>query len=648
MITTMRRGSKSPLFLGLLGLIAVAFVVTGINAPGTTGFGSGLGAASLASVGGEDITVAEVTDQAERRLAQVRQQQPEATIEQLVASGGVEEIISGLVSQKALRAFADEVGMRVSKALVDGQIASMPAFFDLAGKFSEDTYREKLAAQRVTDAQLRDDLYTSTLAKQLLTPVGAAARVPQGVALPYASMLLESRTGQVGIVPSEAGGNVPEPTDAELATFYGNNRARYVVPERRVIRYALIGPEQAGATPPTEAEIAAFYRANAATFAGKETRVLSQVVLPDEAAARALSAKVTGGQSFVAAAAAAGFGAGDISIGPQDQASFARLTAEQVASQVFRLAEGGVSPPLRSPLGWHVVKVDAIRREAGKSLDAARGEIATRLAAEQSAKALEDFVSAIDKQIGDGASFADVATQRKLTVVQTPPITAAGASPEQPNFRPAPELTPLLANAFIAEPGEDPSVDAIPGANRYAMVAVDRIVPASPPPLTAIRVRVLADLKVKRAADRARALAAAIVAKVNAGMPIARAFAEAGIRSGAPRAITARRIDVARANQQIPPPIQMLFSLPQGRARLLAAPGDAGYFVVFLERVARGDAATSPGLIEATRTEFSKIAGQEYVEQFVGAIRGSRKVVRDQAAITRLKSQLNGTATPTR
>jgi len=249
---------------------------------------------------------------------------------------------------------------------------------------------------------------------------------------------------------------------------------------------------------------------------------------------------------------------------------------------------------------------------------------------------------------GGAAGVADVAAQRRLPVAQTPPITAAGVAPEQPGFRAAPELAPLLANAFATEAGEDPSIDAIPGANRFAMVAVDRIVPAAPPPLAAVRAQVLADLKVRRAADRARAVAAAIVAKVNAGTPMARAFAEAGIRSGAPRAITARRIDVARANQEIPPPIQMLFSLPQGRARLLAAPQNAGYFVVYLDRIVRGDAGASPGLIEATRTEFSKIAGQEYVEQFVGAIRNGQKVVRDEAGIARLKSQLNGTATPTR
>lgn len=648
MITKLRRGSKSPLFLLLLALIAVAFIITGVNAPGGGGIGGGLGAKSLASVDGADVTVAEVTDQAQRRLEQARQQNAQASINELVAAGGVEEIVDGMISQRAVRAFADDLGIRISKAIVDGQIASIPAFFDLAGKFSQDTYRQKLAAQGITDVQLRDDLYATALQRQLLIPVGAGARVPGGVAAPYAAMLMESRQGQVGIVPAASGDGAPAPTDAQLQSFYVANRARYVVPERRVLRYALIGPEQAGVAAPTDAEIAAYYRTNAATYAGTETRVLSQVVLPDEAAARALSAKIAGGQSFAAAAAAVGFGAGDISVGPQDKAAFTRLTSAEVANPVFALPEGAVSAPIRSPLGWHVVRVDGIRRAAGRALPAVRGEIAEKLAKQKSADALETLVAAIDEQIGDGASFADVATQRKLTPVTTPPITAGGIAPAQPGYQAPPELRPLLASAFTVEPGDDATVEAIPGSDRYALVAVDRVDRAAPPPLASVRAQVASDLEARRASDRARAVATAIVAKVNAGTPMARAFTEAGVRDGAPRAITARRIDVARANREIPPPIQMLFALPPRRARLLPAPGDAGFFVVYLDRIVPGDAGASPGLVETTRAQFSQAAGQEYVEQFVRAIRTGKKVVRDEAGIVRLKGQLDGSASPSR
>lgn len=646
MITKMRRGSKSPLFLGLLGLIAVAFVVTGVNAPGTSSLG-GLGAASLASVDGVDVTVAEVTDQAQRRLQAAQQQQPDLTIGQLVASGGVEEIVTGLISQKALRAFAQDAGMRVSKAVVDGQIASLPAFFGLTGKFSEETYRSKLAQQRVTEAELRDDLTSSSIQRQLLIPVGASARVPVGVASPYATMLLEARSGQVGVVPADPDAGAA-PSEAELAKFYADNRAKYVIPERRVLRYALLGPQQAGVQPPSDAEIAAYYKANAKTYAGAETRVLSQVVLPDQAAAAALAAKVAGGQTFAQAAAAAGFSAGDISIGPQDRDGFVRLSAANVADQAFGLREGAIGAPIQSPLGWHVVKVDEIRQAASRTLASARAEIQDQLSRTKTEEGVARLVEQIEDQVGDGASFADVAAARKLAVVTTPPITSGGIAPGVPQFQAAPELRPLLAAAFATEAGEDPTVEAIPGApgtptSGYALVAVDRIVPAAPPPLAAVRSDVLADFRGKRAFDRARAVAAGIVARVNAGTPMAAAFTQAGVRLP-PRAITAKRLDVARTNQQIPPPLQMLFSLPKGRARLLQAPQNAGFYVVYLAGIVPGDAGGSPGLIEATRTQFSQVAGQEYVEQFVRAVEGSKKVVRDAAALRTLKAQLDGTA----
>ena len=104
---------------------------------------------------------------------------------------------------------------------------------------------------------------------------------------------------------------------------------------------------------------------------------------------------------------------------------------------------------------------------------------------------METLVAAIDDQIGDGSSFADVAAARKLAVVTTPAITAGGVSPEQPAYQAPAELRPLLANAFTLTPGEDPTVEAVPGTDRYALIAVDRIVAAAPPPLAAIRPQVL-------------------------------------------------------------------------------------------------------------------------------------------------------------
>ena len=187
---------------------------------------------------------------------------------------------------------------------------------------------------------------------------------------------------------------------------------------------------------------------------------------------------------------------------------------------------------------------------------------------------------------------------------------------------------------------DDPVVEAIVPNQRFALFAVTRIIPAAPPPLQQIGQIVKADLVKQRAFERARAVATALVAKINGGVPARQAFAEADVKLPAPQAVKARRIDIARPNQPVPPPLAMMFSLPRGKARLLAAPQGAGWFVVHLEQTVAGNAATAPQLIQATRSQFQRIVGEEYAAQFSQAVEKSLNVKRNDDAIRAAKQEL--------
>jgi peptidyl-prolyl cis-trans isomerase D len=188
-------------------------------------------------------------------------------------------------------------------------------------------------------------------------------------------------------------------------------------------------------------------------------------------------------------------------------------------------------------------------------------------------------------------------------------------------------------------------VEAITPNQRYAVLAVGRVIAAAPPPLAQIAPMVKADLARQRAAERARAVATALVAKINAGTPAARAFAEADVKLPAPQRVEARRVDIAQPNRPVPPPLALLFSLPKGKARLLPAPNGQGWFVVHLETMVAGDARSAPGLIEATRAQFQRFLGEEYAEQFARSIEKKSDIRRDEDAIRRTSRALsNGTA----
>ena len=103
-------------------------------------------------------------------------------------------------------------------------------------------------------------------------------------------------------------------------------------------------------------------------------------------------------------------------------------------------------------------------------------------------------------------------------------------------------------------------------------------------------------------------------------------------------------MELARA-QDVPPPLALMFALPPKRARALQMPGKQGWFIVYLDAIARGDANQAPGLVPATQQQLERVIGSEYVEQFARAARTAVGVKIDAAMVARLKRSLTGGGT---
>ncbi|HEX6374872.1 MAG TPA: peptidyl-prolyl cis-trans isomerase [Allosphingosinicella sp.] len=644
MLSLFRRGLMAKIMLAVLFLTLVAMVITGFGTGGG-GLGDlgGLRSGTVASVDGEKITSDQLRDETQRQFERIRREQPELDMARFLRTGALEQVLEQLIDLAATNVFGREQGLGASRQMIDREIAGVQAFQDVSGRFDDAAFRRVLAQERMTEQALRADLESRLIQRQLVLPVAGSAHVPDAIAHQYASLLLETRSGIVGAVPSAAMGPGPEPSDAELAAFYRSNQGRYTIPERRVIRYALFGPENVTAqSQATEAEIQAAYRQNPA-YAARETRSLSQVVLQNEAAARALAQKVAAGTSFAAAAAQADFSAADIALGINSREAFAAKSSPAVAAAAFGAAKGATVGPIRSPFGWHVVRVDDIIVSPARPLAAVRGELAAQIQQRKATDALNDLATRIENAVGDGASFEEIVAAQKLAVTETAPVTATGAAPDNPGWQAPPELQPLLEGAFAMDAGEDPAVETVAENQRFALVAVTRAIPAAAPPLAQIRERVKADLILRRASERARAIATAIIARINAGTAPAQAFAQSPVKLPAVQTLTASRRDIARQNAQVPPPMAMMFSLPRGKARILPAPDGRGWFIVYLERIVPGDARKEPGLTEAVRGQFAQIIGDEYAQQFTRALRAGLKVKNNGDAVRQLRAELLGT-----
>jgi len=284
MLSFFRRVSKSKVGTGIMAMVLIA-ILAGFAVADLSNFGSGninlgMGSGTLAKVGDQSINERDVSDAMQRRLQDARQQRPDADYATII--GDLNPVFEALLQQKTLLAFADKYGFPVSKRLIDAEITQLPGTKGLNGQFSEQMYQQFLQQQRLGDAQVREIIAGGLLQRLLLTPVATNARVPVGMATPYASMLLEQREGEAAIVPIDAFKAGLKPTDAEVQQFYTANRARYMIPEQRILRIARIGPEQVAGASASEQEITNYYNQNRATYEPSDTRALSQVVVPDQ------------------------------------------------------------------------------------------------------------------------------------------------------------------------------------------------------------------------------------------------------------------------------------------------------------------------------------------------------------------------------
>ena len=646
MLTSLRRALSSWIVLGLLGVIMIAFIITGFGVGGG-GLGD-LGSApeELASVNGQSVTAKELNAKLERALKDARVNRPDLDMPQFIRLGAFDELLQQAILDKAQIVFAQKNGLAVSKRMVDGVIAGEAAFLDATGKFDERTYRSALANAGVSESQLRDDLRTRLFRRQLLLPLIYGTRMPETIIRHYATLLLETRTGAVGAIPIKNVGPGKAPTEPEIAAYFSANKARYMIPERRVLRYALFGrADVAAAAKPTDAEIEAAYRQKAATYGPKETRAVAQIILPDRNAANAFATKVKGGKPFNQAAAEAGFAAADVVRAEGTKVEIGRKVAPAVANAAFAATQGAIVGPIQSEFGWTVLRVEKATTVPARPLTAVRGELAAEIEERKTSEALNALTARIEDAIGAGQSFNDVARTNGFQVVETQPVTASGAAPGT-NYQLPVEARALLKPASDLEPDDDPTVETVAAGQRYALLAVGRVVDPVLPPLAQVREQVKNDIIQERSTKRARAIAEQVVAKINAGTPIREALAKAGASLPPVQSVTLRRIEANRAGDRVPPPVKQMFLMPKGKARMLPAPGGLGWFIVVVEDTRAGTAAEIQPLIGEISGGLNDYQRNEYAEQAVRAIEGTAKVKRNESAIAKLKQRLlsGGTA----
>lgn len=643
MLQFFRQGIKSKLgiaiALGFLMLIALAFAAGDVSTGST--FGGVGGGDRVATVGDSRIDTADLERFATNVVDNMRQQDPTTTMRSFVASGKIDELLNYLLARRATLEFGKSQGMHIGDRLIDSEIAKLPGIQGPDGKVDPLLYQRYIAQGSETDAQFRRRLEEDLMARQLIAATRLGLKTPDSLVLRYAGVVTERRKGAIALLPSAAFAPKAPPSEAEVKAWYESHLTDYQQPERRTVRYVVFDESMVKQLPvPAEAEIAARYAASKSQFAPTDKRRLAQMVVPTEAAGKAVLAEVAGGMTLETAAAAKGLGVATLASVSREE--YALQASAASAEAVFAAPQGTLAGPFKAPLGWLVVRVDGIERKPGKTLDQARDEIAAALGVDKRRAALTDFSAGIEDEFDNGATLADMAKELGQTPLTTAPLLQDGSVFGQPGVTAPAVLARVLPTAFAMEGEGQPQLAEIEPGKTFIIFDVGTLTSAAPSPLAEIRSLVVTDVQLSKGAKAAHAAAKKVEAQIAKGVAIEVAMASLGVQLPPVDRTERMRMEVQAMGPNAPKPLVLFFEMPKGKIKLMAAPRNRGWYVVTVSEVNLGKVdpkdARLPGLVES----LQKAQGDEYADQLAGAMQTAVGAKRNETAIGALRKRLQG------
>ena len=431
MMTWMRRVAPY-----LLAAVLIAFVVSLAYFGTQSGSGGeGGGGAAVVTVDGE--TVSAVTfDRAYRAaVEQTRQMAGDRWTEELPRMLRLrEQVVERLIDERLVAQGAAREGIAVSDAELVEQITRIGAFQE-GGRFSRDRYVRLLAMTQppMTPAISRPTSGRSWCGSACRPSSPTGAKISEAEAR-QAWEADRSRVRAGYLLVAVGGGEGLSATDAELDAYYKAHPAEFTQPERRRVLAAILPAASVPAPAVTDADIEAAYKARRSQFEQPARTKVSHVLIKvpavggsaaeDQAKARAETtlARIRGGADFAQVAKETSEDPSTASRGGDLGLIAAGELVPEVDKAIQSLKPGELGGPVRSPFGYHILKVFEVVPGSRKELKEVAPTLRATLAAEGQLKAHRDRAQEAQRALLVAPDFAVEARRLGLTVREAGPL----------------------------------------------------------------------------------------------------------------------------------------------------------------------------------------------------------------------------------
>ncbi|MEK0081553.1 SurA N-terminal domain-containing protein [Benzoatithermus flavus] len=628
MLDALRTHATGPVAKVLFGILVVSFAIWGIGDIFRAPHGGG----SLARVDGTDITAREVTNEFENRWRQLQQQFGNNLDRRAAVSLGLmNEALEAAIARRLVDAHAHDLKLTVADETIAAQIRDNPSFQGTSG-FDRQTFQMFLRSIGLSEQDYVAALRAEMIRDRLIDAMTGPLAVPGTLVRKLVEYRQEQRRGKALVV--NAGDiQVEAPGEEALQAYLDEHVKDYEAPEYRDVTLLVLRPEDLlNEIEVSDADVRAAYDSRAAQYKKPEQRKLEQLLANDEATIRRAAEMVASGQSFAAVAEALkGAGVERSELGPLAEGDL----PEALEQPVWSLPEGGVSQPVQTPFGWHLVRVTQIRPEETQPFDAVKDEIRRELALERASNQLPDLATKLDDEIAAGTPIDEAGRKLGIEVLKLQKIDRTGHSPAKERLA-ADRLTGEMLNTiFAARQGETSLLEQTPDG-RYYMYRVDAVEPARPRTLAEVRDEVAKAWTATEQRKRARAKAEELSKQATSPASLDQlAQGEKGVEIVAIGPVI--RSDDAALLGLNGDAVHALFATEPGKVAGSVVDVPKGSAIVATEEIV--PAKPEPALLNATETLVLNAMRGELLQAYEAALRKRYSVSIDQQALAKLMEQ---------
>lgn len=618
MLDGFRKHSNSIIVKALLFLLIASFAAWGVGdmlRPATT-------SSSVGTVGGVEVSAQEVFNDFQREMNRMRQLtggQVDGQLSMVIGNS----VVDRAINRTLLEVNADEMDIAVSDELVAQSIKETEMFQD-NGQFSRLRFEQVLFSNQLNEGQFIELVRGDLQREQLVSALVNGSVMPLSAVEDLYKHRQEKRSADFVQITTANVGDVAAASQDDLRKYYDDNLDKFMAPEYRSVSLLHIQPSDVAKTIEVPLEkIEDAFTARQAEFKKPGRRTVEQMVFATEEEAQAAVEAMAGGQSFAdVAKEKLGLEADSLVLGDVTKEEL----PEELREDVFALAKDGVSAPIQSLLGWHIVRVTDVVAEQNPTFEEVKDQLREGVAMEMAADELFAISNDVEDALGGGATIEEAAKASGFELRRLSAVDRQGLDTEG-NETDIASNAEILNEIFTVELNTEPTMKD-DGLGGYFMVRVDGVTASQARDFEQVKFVAAEMLEQEKKQALAQEKADALLAAVKGGKTLQVAAEEAGFTVESGEGFT--RFD-APLPQSV---VAKLFTAKVDEA--VNGQATDGYVVAVLKNIQAIEGADDENAINAMRRQLQESVTGDLQGQFVNALRDRYTVSVDRNLVNSL------------